>query len=228
MSKLHVVVGSTRPTREADLVVPWVVKRALAHGGFDVEVIDLRDWPLPMFAEHMGTIGDFNDPTYSEPIVKKWNNKMSEADAFIVVTPEYNHSLPAVLKNAIDSVFLSFAFRNKPIAAVGYSTGIGAGIRAVEHLAQVIIEGEGIPLRNGVLIPFVAKAFDDSGEANDIAASASLDVMLDDLAWSSSALEAARAGGELIPGGFRARAAVAEAAAAAADDDVEAGVRAVG
>jgi NAD(P)H-dependent FMN reductase len=211
MSKLQVIVGSTRPTRSVDLVMPWVVSRASAHGGFDVEVIDLRDWPLPIFAEHIGTIGDFIDPTYSEPIVKAWNNKIKEADAYIVVTPEYNHSLPAVLKNAIDSVFLSFGFRNKPIAAVGYSAGIGAGIRAIEHLAHVAIEAEAVPLRNSVVIPFVATAFDEPGEPTDPAASVSLDVVLDDLAWWSLALEAARAAGELIPGAFRARAAMAAA-----------------
>jgi NAD(P)H-dependent FMN reductase len=183
-----------------------------------VELLDLRDWPLPIFAEHMGSIGDINDPTYSEPIMKAWNSKLKEGDAFIVVTPEYNHSLPGVLKNAIDSIFLSFALRNKPVAAVGYSNGIGAGIRAVEHLAQVVIEAEGVPLRSSVLIPFVTTAFDDRGESRDPAASAALDVMLEDLAWWSSALGAARARGELIPGGFRVRAALAAAEAA---NDIE-------
>jgi NAD(P)H-dependent FMN reductase len=218
MSKLQVIVGSTRPTRSADLVVPWVLAKASAHGGFAVEVIDLRDWPVPMFAEHMGTIGDFADPTYSEPIVKAWNNKIKEADAYIVVTPEYNHSLPGVLKNAIDSVFISFAFRNKPIAAVSYSAGIGAGIRAIEHLAHVAIEADAVPLRNSVVIPFVTTAFDERGEPLNPVASVSLDVMLDDLAWWSQALEAARAAGELIPGVFRAQAAMAAAQAA---DNVE-------
>lgn len=70
MSKLLVIVGSTRPGRAADLVVPWVTSRARGHGGFDGEVADLRDWPLPIFAEHPGTIGDIADPTYSEPIVR--------------------------------------------------------------------------------------------------------------------------------------------------------------
>jgi len=214
MSKLQVIVGSTRPTRSADLVVPWVVSRAPVHRGFDVEVIDLRDWPLPFFAEHVGTIGDFSDPTYSEPIVKAWNNKIKEADAYIVVTPEYNHSLPGVLKNAIDSVFVSFAFRNKPIAVVGYSAGIGAGIRAIEHLAHVVVEAEAVPLRNTVVVPFVTTAFDEHGEPIDPVANVSLDVMLDDLAWWSLALEVARSAGELIPGAFRARAALAAAKAA--------------
>jgi NAD(P)H-dependent FMN reductase len=213
MSKLQVIVGSTRPTRAADLVVPWVVSRASAHGGFDVELIDLRDWPLPLFAEHLGTIGDFNDPTYSQPIVKAWNDKIKEADAFIVVTPEYNHSFPAVLKNAFESVFVSFAFRNKPIAAVGYSNGIGAGIRAIEHLTQVAVEAEAVPLRYSVVIPFVTTAFNEDGEPLNSATSVSLDVLLDDLGWWSLALEAARARGELIPGGFRAQAAIALARA---------------
>jgi NAD(P)H-dependent FMN reductase len=193
--------------------VPWVVSRASAHGGFDVELIDLRDWPLPLFAEHLGTIGDFNDPTYSQPIVKAWNDKIKEADAFIVVTPEYNHSFPAVLKNAFESVFVSFAFRNKPIAAVGYSNGIGAGIRAIEHLTQVAVEAEAVPLRYSVVIPFVTTAFNEDGEPLNSATSVSLDVLLDDLGWWSLALEAARARGELIPGGFRAQAAIALAQA---------------
>jgi NAD(P)H-dependent FMN reductase len=60
--KLQIVVGSTRPTRAADRVAPWVIDRASAHPAFEVEVLDLRDWPLPMFAEHFGTIGDFNGP----------------------------------------------------------------------------------------------------------------------------------------------------------------------
>ena len=209
MSKLLVIVGSTRPGRAADLVLPWVTSRAGAHQGFEVEVADLRDWPLPIFTEHPGTIGDINDPTYSEPIVRAWNDKVKQADAFIVVTPEYNHSIPGVLKNAIDSVWLSFGFRNKPVAAVGYSGSIGGGIRAIEHLAHVFIEAEAVPLRNTVVIPFVRTAFGADGEPADPETGIRLQVMLDDLAWWSSALEEARAAGELLPGSLRARAALA-------------------
>ncbi|HLH99732.1 MAG TPA: NAD(P)H-dependent oxidoreductase [Acidimicrobiales bacterium] len=214
MSKLEIVVGSTRPTRNADRVLPWLKTRAEAHPAFDVEVVDLRDWPLPLFTEHLGTIGDFNDPTYSEPIVKQWNNKIREADAFLVLTPEYNHSIPGVLKNAIDNVFLSFALRNKPIAAVGYSGGIAAASRAIEHLAHIAIEADMHPLRSSVLIPFVETAFDEAGEPTDPMADTALSITLDDLAWWSATLEAARAGGELPPAVFRARA----AAAAGADE----------
>ena len=105
-----------------------------------------------MFTETFETVGDFNNPTYSSPVVRSWNHKIAEADAFLVITPEYNHSVPAVLKNAIDSVFVSFAFRNKPIAAVGYSGGISGGVRAIEHLAQIAVEAEMMPLRTAPIL----------------------------------------------------------------------------
>ena len=213
VSKLLVIVGSTRPGRAADRVVPWVTSRATAHSAFDVEVADLREWPLPIFAEHAGTIGDLNDPTYSEPLVRAWNDKVKQADAFIVITPEYNHSVPGGLKNAIDTVWLSFGFRNKPVAAVGYSGAIGGGIRAIEHLAHVFVEAEAVPMRNTVVIPYVATAFDESGEPVNPATDISIRIMLEDLAWWSSALGQARAGGELVPGSFRMRAALAAAQA---------------
>ncbi|HUZ20531.1 MAG TPA: NAD(P)H-dependent oxidoreductase [Acidimicrobiales bacterium] len=207
MSTLQVIVGSTRPTRSADLVTPWVVERAKAHGAFDVDVIDLRDWPLPMFAEHLGTIGDFADPTYSEPIVRAWNERVKRGDAYLVVTPEYNHSIPGVLKNAIDSVFVSWALRNKPLATVAYSGGIAGGVRAIEHLAHIAIEAEMVPLKASVVIPDVTHAFDDAGQPTETMTDVALSVVLEDLAWWSDALGRARAGGELLPGVLRARAA---------------------
>jgi NAD(P)H-dependent FMN reductase len=215
MSKLLIIVGSTRPGRAADVVVPWVVKSAQARDGFEVEVADLRDWKLPHFAEHLGSIGDLNDPTYSDPVVKAWNNKMKESDAFIIITPEYNHSVPGELKNAIDTVWLSFGFRNKPVAFVGYSGGISGAMRAIEHLAHIFIEAEAAPLRNTVVLPHVRSTFKEDGEPTDPFPAAALGVMLDDLAWWSAALEKGRAQGELPPGSFRVRAAVEAAQAKA-------------
>jgi NAD(P)H-dependent FMN reductase len=203
MSKLQVIVGSTRPGRAADAVVPWVVESAKAHAGFEVEVVDLRDWSLPIFGEHFGVVGDVHDPTYSDPLIKSWNNKIREGDAYLVVTPEYNHSVPGVLKNAIDTVWLSYAFRNKPVATVGYSGAIGGGIRAIEHLAQVLVEAEAVPLRNSVVIPFVDAAFNDDGVPKDPVAAICLGIVLDDLAWWSRVLDRARAEGQLPPGVFR-------------------------
>jgi NAD(P)H-dependent FMN reductase len=209
--KLQVIVGSTRPSRASDTVVPWVLRRASAHTAFEPELLDLRDWPLPMFGEHMGSIGDFSDPTYSDPIVRRWNKKIAEAGAYLVVTPEYNHSVPGVLKNAIDSVFASFAFRNKPMASVGYSIGLAGGVRAIEHLAHIAIETEMVPLRNSVILPKVDAAFGDDGDPTDPMTDVSLGIVLDDLAWWADALAQARARGELPPGSVRMRAAMAAA-----------------
>jgi len=203
--KLQVIIGSTRPSRAADKVVPWVIRESELHEAFETEVLDLRDWRLPMFGEHMGSIGDLRDPSYSDEIVRRWNRKIAEADAYLIVTPEYNHSIPGELKNAIDSVFVSFAFRNKPMAFVGYSSGVGGGIRAIEHLAQVAVEVEAVPLRSGVVLPFVDRAFDDDDQPTDPATAVSLQITLDDLAWWAGALHAARAAGELVPGKIRAR-----------------------
>jgi NAD(P)H-dependent FMN reductase len=210
MTKLQIIVGSTRPTRAAERVFPWIVDEAIRHGGFEVEVLDLRDWNLPFFQEHMGTIGDFADPTYSDPIVKAWNDKIAEGDAYVIVTTEYNHSVPGQLKNAIDSVFVSWAMRNKPVAFVGYSAGIAAGTRAVEHLALITIEAEAVPLRNTVLIPFVADAFGEDGQPTNPATTAALSITLEDLSWWANALSRARAEGQLPPAAFRAPVAAAQ------------------
>jgi NAD(P)H-dependent FMN reductase len=207
LDRLQIIIGSTRAGRAADRVVPWVVARARSDGRFDVEVLDLREWPLPMFAETLETVGDFADPTYSESIVKRWNDTIRRGDAFLFVTPEYNHSVPGVLKNAVDNVFVSFAFRNKPGAFVGYSGGAIGGARAVEHLAHIVIEAEMVPLRSTVLVGGVQQAFDEAGEPVDPMTDAALRVLLDDLAWWSQLLRRGREQGELPPGRFRLRAA---------------------
>jgi NAD(P)H-dependent FMN reductase len=127
----------------------------------------------------------------------------------LIVTPEYLHSIPGVLKNALDSVFVSFALRNKPLAAVGYSSGIAAGVRAVEHLVHIAIESEMVPLRDTVIIPHVATAFDSHGAPVDPMTDIAMTIMLDDLAWWGTLLAQGRAQGELVPGAFRMRAAMA-------------------
>jgi NAD(P)H-dependent FMN reductase len=209
MLNLKIIIGSTRPGRAADKVVPWITGLAEQHAAFTVDTLDLRDWDLPFFAETFETVGDPRNPTYSGAIVKRWNQRIAEADAYLFITPEYNHSVPAVLKNAIDSVFASFAFRNKPAGFVAYSGGIAAGVRAVEHLAHVAIEAEMVPLRSTVLIPLVGAAFDDGGQPTDPAAGVAASIMLDDLAWWAAALQRARQDGSLPPAAMRRMAAAA-------------------
>ena len=199
MPELKIIIGSTRPGRAAELVVPWITARAGGHGAFRTEMLDLRDWELPIFAENFETLGDLHDPTFSAPIIRRWNGVIGSADAFLFVTPEYNHSLPGVLKNAIDSVFATFGFRNKPCVTAAYSGGPTGGARAVEHLALVAIEAEMVPLRNNVLIPNIASAFGDDGSPRDPRTEMATSIALDDLAWWGETLRAARSAGQLPP-----------------------------
>jgi NAD(P)H-dependent FMN reductase len=197
--ELKILVGSTRPGRAADLVLPWLVDRSTAHGAFVVDVLDLRDWPLPMFGEmHEGVIG-VGGGGNSDAIVQHWNSTVAAGDAFLFLRPEYNHSVPAVLKNAIDSVFGGSGFRNKAAGFVGYSAGPVGGARAVEHLAHIAIEAELVPLRNATLIGQVHQAFGDNGRPRGPRYDDRLTVLLDDLAWWGDALRRARDAGELPP-----------------------------
>jgi NAD(P)H-dependent FMN reductase len=194
---LKLVVASTRPGRAADLVLPWLVDELTADRRFEVEVIDLRVWRLPLFQEHAGSIGDPHDPTYSEPIVKRWNESMKAGDVFVVLTPEYNHSIPGELKNALDSLYLSHALRNKPLGVVAYAGSATGGARAVEHLVQVAQNFECVALRSTVLIGNVTSAFGEDQRPTAVAPAAALEVMIEDLAWWGVVLARARADGEL-------------------------------
>jgi NAD(P)H-dependent FMN reductase len=199
MLELKMIVGSTRPRRTADRVLPWLSDRTRNDGRFSVDVLDPRDWDLPTFAESQATIGDPRDPTYSNPIVRQWNHAVSTGDAYLFATPEYNHSIPGALKNALDTVFASHALRNKPAGVLAYSAGRVGGARAVEHLALIAFEAELVPLRNAVLIPNVYDAFDAAGEPTDPRVDTALAIPLDDLAWWAELLRSGRERGALPP-----------------------------
>jgi NAD(P)H-dependent FMN reductase len=201
--ELKIIVGSTREGRAADLVLPWLVDRAEGRGAFSAEVLDLRDWPLPMFQETYAVFGSTDGSAYSTPLVHRWNQVIAGGEAFLFLTPEYNHSVPAVLKNAVDCVFGSFGFRNKVAGFVGYSGGLVGGARAVEHLAHIAIEAELVPLRNAVLVSQVHRAFANDGRPRNPLTDDSLMLLLDDLAWWGDALRRARQAGELPPASAR-------------------------
>jgi NAD(P)H-dependent FMN reductase len=190
--ELKIIVGSTREGRQADHVLPWVAARASAHGAFAVDVLDLRDYPLPMFGEARPGAPD------AASVVGEWNRVVGEGDVFLLITPEYNHSVSGVLKNAVDYLTAGRGFRNKVGGFVGYSGGKVGGARAVEHLAHIVIEAEMVPLRNSVLVAGVRGAFAD-GEPTDPGMDPALQILLDDLAWWGEALRRARSEGQLPP-----------------------------
>jgi NAD(P)H-dependent FMN reductase len=199
---LKIIVGSTREGRNAEPIIPFVESTARSFPDFDVEVLDLRDWHLPFFQETRQTLGDPADPTYSDPIVKAWNAKIKEGDVFVFITPEYNYSIPGVLKNAIDNVFASQGFRNKVVLPVGYSVGATGGGRAVLSLTPIALEIELHVIRNAVLIGNVGGAF-ENGLPTNPGTRAALEIGLEDLAWWGNALKGAREAGQLKPGGAR-------------------------
>src|SRR5579884_453018 len=194
--ELQIVVGSTRPGRAADRFLPWLRDRAERHGRFSVRWLDLREWDLPFFQE---TTADMLAGRFTTPTVHRWNEVVAGGDAYLYVFPEYNHSVPAVLKNAFDYA-LGARLRNKPAGFVAYSGGPIAGARAVEHMVGITVEREMAPLRNAVLLGRVGQAFaEDSGLPVDPGTEHALAILLDDLAWWGRALKAARAAGELPP-----------------------------
>src|SRR3954447_1847999 len=87
---VKLITATSRPGRNADRVLPWLANRFEADDRFDVEVLDLREWKLPLFQETRETLGDPTDPTYSDPIVRAWNRKIAEGSGFVFLTAEYN------------------------------------------------------------------------------------------------------------------------------------------
>lgn len=128
--KVAIIAGSTRPGRKSLDVANWVNDIASQRTESTFEIVDLKEHPLPLLNEPLPPI---MGAEYSEPHSRAWSQVISQFDAFIFVTPEYNHSLPAVLKNAIDYLFHEWT--NKAVGFVTY--GSSGGVLAGEHLRQV-------------------------------------------------------------------------------------------
>ncbi|MEA3040731.1 MAG: hypothetical protein QOC65_220 [Sphingomonadales bacterium] len=132
MLKIAIIVGSTRPGRKADTVARWVFDIAARRGDASFEIVDIADFDLPLLDEALPpSMG-----RYARPHTRAWAEKIAGFDAFVFVTPEYNHSTSGALKNAIDYLFREW--NDKAAGFVGYgSTG---GTRAVEHLRGIMGE----------------------------------------------------------------------------------------
>jgi len=154
-----VIIGTTRINRASEGVANWVMKNLPETKHTTYELVDLRDWKLPFFDEAMPPLA--SQGTYENETAKKWLEKAKQADGFLVITAEYNHSIPAVLKNAMDYWYSGWT-ANKPIAFVSYGATSG-GIRAVEHLRQVSLELRLMPVHDEVNIPFIWAAFNEDG-----------------------------------------------------------------
>lgn len=132
MTRIGIILGSTRPNRNGEQVARWVLDQATRRSDAEFELIDLRDYPLP----HLDEANNAAQGQYQNEHTKQWAAKIAQFDGFVFVTPEYNHSTSGVLKNAID--YLYAEWNNKAAGFVSYG-GVG-GARAAEHLR--LISGE--------------------------------------------------------------------------------------
>src|SRR6202047_2116161 len=144
MIKIAIILGSTRPNRNGEAVAKWVCEVAKTRSDAEAELVDIKDFTLPLLDEPVPpSMGQ-----YSKPHTKAWAAKIDSFDAFVFVTPEYNHGTSGALKNAID--FLFAEWNDKAAGFVGY--GGAGGVRAVEQLRLVMGEIKVADVRNQVLL----------------------------------------------------------------------------
>ena len=174
--RVAVIYGSTRPGRFCHTVVRWTVERLAASEKFQLDVIDPAD-PAP-------------EPSIDERPSQSLQQRLGQADAFVIVTPEYNHGYPAPLKALIDSS--GAEWHAKPVAFVSYG-GISGGLRAVEQLRLVFAELHAVTIRDSVSFPGAWEQFDESGTLrNPERSQRGMETLLARLNWWAVALRTAR------------------------------------
>ena len=179
MIKIAIILGSTRPNRNGEAVAKWVYEIAQKRSDAEFELLDIKDFNLPLLDEPVPpSLGQ-----YSKPHTKTWAAKIDNFDAYVFVTPEYNHGTSGALKNAID--FLFAEWNNKAAGFVSY--GGASGARAVEQLRLNLAEVQMATVRNQVLLSLFTDFENFSVFKPDSHKEASVNAMLDQLiAWGGA------------------------------------------
>ncbi|MDF3833934.1 NAD(P)H-dependent oxidoreductase [Cupriavidus basilensis] len=190
MTVISVIVGSVRQGRFAEKPARWILDHLKKREGIDARLLDLKDYPMPFFDAPVPPAMP-GRPAYEQEVVKRWTQAIAASDGFVIVTPEYNHGSPAVLKNAIDWIYPEW--NRKAVTFVGY--GSVGGARAIEQLREVAVEMQLAPIRSAIHVP--AAAIYAHFQGQDITLHlAELDAvaeqMIDDLLWWTKALKTAR------------------------------------
>jgi NAD(P)H-dependent FMN reductase len=181
---IQMIIGSVREGRRGRAIGEWAYQAAMARKDLSVELIDLKEWNFPMFNLAKPPImGD-----YTDPLQQRWAEKIKKADGYLFICPEYNHSFPSSLKNALD--YLYDEWGRKPASFIGY--GPAGGIRAIEQLRLVLIELNMAPLSNALHLFQVHKKMENGRFLGDDQDAANLHRMLDDLLWWSETLREGR------------------------------------
>jgi len=192
--KLQVIVGSTRQARQTLKQAKWVANAAKGMEDVDVELVDLEDYPMPFFAEPISP--RYNPNRDIDPTAQLWLKKLEAAEAYVFVTPEYNHSIPGVLKNALD--YVTWEIQHKPVTVVSH--GSAGGARAATDLKEIISESKAVPLPSSTPLTMIgmSELIDDTGnlteagKANPRNLQQALEDALAELKWYSDALAEAR------------------------------------
>jgi NAD(P)H-dependent FMN reductase len=180
-----VILSSTRESRFGPTVADWVMSRAAERTDMHARLADLRDFEMPYY--NLDVNGPRVEPEM-EP--REWAKTVRSADAFVIVTPEYNYGYPAVLKSALDALYRPW--NRKPVAFVSYG-GWSGGTRAVQQLRQVVVELQMAPIRSSVVFQFARRLFDEEGHLREPEMfDTAVEAMFDDLVWWANALRDAR------------------------------------
>ncbi len=185
---IGIIISTTREGRFGDRPARWILDMASVRTDLDFEIVDLRDYPLPLFGE---TDYSAYDGTPGSEIASRFKQKMAELDGYLFVTAEYNHSIPGALKNALDHAYPEF--NRKPAAFVGYG-GVG-GARAVEQLRLICIELQMAPTRTAVHIgmePYLGVTQEGKELSDFDFLGKSAVATLGELAWWTHTLKAGR------------------------------------
>lgn len=192
--KLQIIVGTTRPNRVTPRLAAWVADEARKMADTTVEVVDLIDYDMPFLDEPASP--RFNPDRHINQAAEKWTSTLNKADAYVFVTPEYNHSIPGVLKNAMD--YLTWEMVKKPSSVVAH--GSVGGARATMHLKEILSEGRSVVIPTQVaFLGRINEKIDETGRldkdlaSQDYGPQTVLKNMLEELKWYSDALAAARA-----------------------------------
>ncbi|KUG51289.1 NADPH-dependent FMN reductase [Kocuria rosea subsp. polaris] len=179
MTRIAVIAGSTRPNRNARTVADWVHEHAQDRTDAQFDLVDIADQHLPLLDEPMPPATG----QYSKEHTRAWAEKIASYDGFVFVTPEYNHSVPAALKNAVD--YLYAEWNNKSIGFVSY--GSAGGTRAVEAWRLIAAELQMADVRAQVFLPFGSEFDDDFAFTPTEEAAGALQTVFDQVvAWAEA------------------------------------------
>ena len=189
--KLAIVIGSVREGRQSDKLAKWVADEAGKLA--DVEIVDLKDYPMPFMEETISP--RYNPERQPKPEVKRWLDKIVEFDGYVFVTPEYNRSTSAVLKNAIDH--FDYQIEKKPVALVGH--GSSGGAQAIASLRMILPGAGAVTIPEALFFTDrVGEAVDEAGvlkeelRDNPYGPQNTLKAQMESLVWYTGALKAAR------------------------------------